>query len=112
MRAYGERLARRATHEASVADVTRRSLLRADQALRAASSPALPLLQIHDEVLFEVPEEALEEAAGIAADAFRTAFDMEVPLRVSCKAGPSWARLERLPAADLGHDSARESMSP
>ena len=96
MRAYGERLARRATHEASVADVTRRSLLRADQALRAAGSEALPLLQIHDEVLFEVPEEALAETARIAAEAFGGAFEMVVPLRVSCKAGPDWAHLTRL----------------
>lgn len=96
MRAYGERLARRATHEASVADVTRRSLLRADQALRSAGSAAVPLLQIHDEVLFEVPEPALQETAHIAAAAFASAFELRVPLRVACKAGPSWASLERL----------------
>src|SRR5262249_50692829 len=55
-RSYAERLARRATHEGSVADVSRRGLLDADRALRAAGLAAVPLVQILDEVLFEVPE--------------------------------------------------------
>lgn len=95
-RAYAERMGRRATHEGSVADVSRRGLLRADQALRAAGLRAQPLLQVHDEVLFEVPAEELERAAQLAADAMRGAFQLEVPLRVGVKAGPNWAHLEAL----------------
>ncbi|HZO11675.1 MAG TPA: DNA polymerase, partial [Polyangiaceae bacterium] len=94
---YAERLARRATHEGSVADVSRRSLLRADQALRTAGLRALPLLQVHDEVLFEVPGDELETSARVAALAMRNAFELEVPLRVGCWVGPSWAELEPLP---------------
>ncbi len=88
-----ERMARRATHEGSVADVSRRGLLRADQALGAAGSRAQPLLQMHDEVLFEVPEEEVADSARIAAEAMRNAFALEVPLRVGCKAGKSWGEL-------------------
>lgn len=91
--AYSERLARRATHEGSVADVTRRGLLRAAQALSAAGSAALPLVQIHDEVLFEVPEGELVAAAELTSEAMRGAFALRVPLRVGCKAGPNWADL-------------------
>jgi DNA polymerase-1 len=93
-RSYAERLARRATHEGSVADVSRRGLLRADQAIRAAGLAAFPLLQVHDEVLFEVPAGELEATAEVAAEAMRRAFDLVVPLRVGCKAGPNWADLE------------------
>jgi DNA polymerase I len=96
MRAYAERLARRATHEGSVADVSRRGLLHADRALRAAGLRAAPLLQVHDEVLFEVPEAELEEAAKLAAEAMQNAFALEVPLRVGVEAGPNWADLEEL----------------
>src|SRR5690606_39642440 len=81
LRAYAERLARRATHEGSVADVSRRGLLEADRALRAAGLAAAPLLQVHDEVLFEVPEDELEEAARISAEAMKHAFELAVPLR-------------------------------
>jgi DNA polymerase I len=96
IRSYAERLARRATHEGSVADVSRRGLLDADRALRAAGIAARTLLQIHDEVLFEVREDALADAARIAAEAMRNAFKLEVPLRVGVAAGPSWAELESL----------------
>ncbi len=90
---YAERLARRATHEGSVADVTRRGLLRAAQALRAAGLQAFPLLQIHDEVLFEVPDAQVAKTARAAAGAMVGAFDLVVPLRVSCKIGPNWSAL-------------------
>ena len=93
-RSYAERLARRATHEGSVADVSRRGLLRADQALRARGLAATPLLQIHDEVLFEVPQGEVEASAEVAAEAMAQAYALEVPLRVGRKAGPNWADLE------------------
>lgn len=96
IRSYAERLARRATHEGSVADVSRRGLLNADRAIRKAGLAARTLLQIHDEVLFEVRNDALAETAQIAADAMRNAFALEVPLRVGVYAGPSWAELSAL----------------
>jgi DNA polymerase-1 len=96
-RSYAERLARRATHEGSVADVSRRGLLDADRALRRAGLRAQPLAQILDEVLFEVPEVELEEAARVAATAMREAFaPLEVPLVVGLEAGPNWADLAPL----------------
>jgi DNA polymerase-1 len=96
-RSYAERLARRATHEGSVSDVSRRGLLDADRALRAAGLQAMPLAQILDEVLFEVPTEELPEAARLAAKAMREAFTLEAPLRVGLEAGPNWADLEPYP---------------
>src|SRR4051812_3716039 len=95
-RAYAERMARRGTHEGSVADVSRRGLLDADRALRRAGLAAAPLLQIHDEVLFSVPEAELPDAARIAAEAMRHAYALEAPLRVGVEAGPTWADLESI----------------
>ncbi|HTL34214.1 MAG TPA: DNA polymerase [Kofleriaceae bacterium] len=96
-RSYAERLARRATHEGSVADVARRALLDADRALRAAGLHATPLVQVVDEVLFEVRESELVQSATIAADAMRHAFELEVPLTVGAWAGHNWADLEEVP---------------
>lgn len=96
IRSYAERLARRATHEGSVADVSRRGLLAADRALRGAGLDARTLLQIHDEVLFEVRDDVVHEAAQLAADAMRNAYALEVPLRVGVYVGPSWGELEPL----------------
>lgn len=94
VRSYAERLARRATHEASVQDVSRRALLDADRAIRREGLATVPLLQVLDEVLFEVPEAELERAARICADAMRHAYALEVPLVVGVEAGKNWADLE------------------
>ncbi len=93
-RSYADRLARRATHEGSVSDVSRRGLLDAHRAFRKAGLAALPVAQILDEVLFEVPTEELPEAARIGAEAMRNAFTLKTPLRVGLEAGPNWADLE------------------
>lgn len=93
-RSYAERLARRATHEASVQDVSRRGLLDADRAIVREGLSAKPLLQILDEVLFEVPEKELAKAARVCADAMRHAYALEVPLVVGVEAGKNWADLE------------------
>jgi DNA polymerase-1 len=95
-RSYAERLARRATHEGSVADVARRALLDAERALRRAGLSAAPVHEIVDEVLFEVPEAELDAAARVAAEAMRHAFELEVPLVVGVEAGPNWADLAPL----------------
>ena len=99
-RSYAERMARRATHEGSVADVSRRGLLDAARALRAAGLAAAPVLQIHDEVLFEVPEGELAVAARVASAAMRSAFELAVPLVVGVEAGPNWADLAPLAVGD------------
>jgi len=96
-RSYAERLARRATHEGSVSDVSRRGLLDAYRAFRKAGLAALPVAQILDEVLFEVPTDELPEAARIGAEAMRNAFLLDAPLRVGLEAGPNWADLEPYP---------------
>ncbi|MBA3393165.1 MAG: hypothetical protein H0T89_10995 [Deltaproteobacteria bacterium] len=93
-RAYAERMARRATHEGSVSDVARRGLLDADRALRDNGLGAIPLVQILDEVLFEVPEAEVAEAAQIACQAMRLAFVLAAPLRVGVEVGPTWADLQ------------------
>jgi DNA polymerase-1 len=95
LRSYAERLARRGTHEGSVADVARRALLDADRALRAAGLYAKPIVQVVDEVLFEVRADELADSARIAADAMKSAFaPLEVPLVVGVEAGANWADLE------------------
>lgn len=96
LRSYAERLARRATHEASVQDVSRRALLEADRAIRREGLGTVPVLQILDEVLFDVPEEELERSARVCAEAMKHAYELEVPLKVGVEAGKNWADLEKV----------------
>lgn len=94
---YAERLARRATHEASVQDVSRRALLEADRAIAREGLGALPVLQILDEVLFDVPADDLARCARVCADAMKGAYALEVPLVVGVEAGKNWADLAPVP---------------
>ena len=93
-RSYAERLARRATHEGSVSDVARRALLEVDRALRREGLGAVPVHEILDEVLFDVPEAELEVTARVARTAMANAFALEVPLVVGVEAGRNWADLQ------------------
>ncbi len=97
LRSYAERLARRGTHEGSVADVARRALLEADRALRRAGLRAAPLVVVIDEVLFEVAENELTATANVCAEAMRHAFELHVPLVVGVEAGRTWADLVPVP---------------
>ncbi len=56
----------------------------------------MPVLQILDEVLFEVPEPELEKAARVCSEAMKNAWELEVPLVVGVEVGKNWADLERL----------------
>lgn len=94
IRSYAERMARRATHEASVQDVSRRALLEADRVIKREGLGARPVLQVLDEVLFDVPEPELFTAAKKLSDAMKNAYRLEVPLVVGVEAGPNWADLE------------------
>jgi DNA polymerase-1 len=69
-------------------------LLEADRALRREGLRSVPLVQVVDEVLFEVPEAELAVAARVAATAMRHAFELAVPLVVGVEAGRTWADLE------------------
>lgn len=96
-RAYAERLARRAAIEGTVADVTRQGLRDVDVALQAAGLSAVPLLQVHDEILFEVPEAELDDTIAIGCKTLEAVADLDVPLRVGPKVGPDWAALRAVP---------------
>jgi DNA polymerase-1 len=97
-RSYAERLARRATHEASVQDVSRRALLEADRAIARENLGAQPVLQVLDEVLFDVPEAELDRAARILSHAMTHAYELDVPLVVGVEAGKNWADFEPVEA--------------
>ena len=97
LRSYAERVGRRATHEGSVADVTRRALLHSERAIRDAGLGGFPLHQLLDEVLFEGPEEEVEATTKLVADAMRSVYALRVPLRVAAKAGARWGHLEEIP---------------
>src|SRR3546814_3693713 len=68
MRSFGERAAINAPIQGTAADIIKRAMVRLRPALEKAGSPARMLLQVHDELVFEVPEDAVEATAALVRE--------------------------------------------
>jgi DNA polymerase-1 len=51
------------------------------------------IMQVHDELVFEVPEEELQKATPMIQKEMETVMDLSVPLRISISSGKNWAEL-------------------
>ncbi len=67
-------------------------MIHCDDALKANGLHAKMLLQIHDELVFELPKEELEETQKIVKKAMEGAFELDVPLVVNFEVGNSLAK--------------------
>ena len=91
VRMAGERQAMNAPIQGLAADIFKVALVRLDAALEASDLRSRLILQVHDEVILEVPPEERERADEVVLDAMSAAFDLRVPLEVNLSHGPSWA---------------------
>jgi DNA polymerase-1 len=93
-RAFNERAAINAPIQGSAADIIRRAMTRMDAALVDAKLDAQMLLQVHDELVFEVPQSQVEATIALArqvmVDAPNPAVRLSVPLQVDAKAAKNW----------------------
>jgi DNA polymerase I len=53
-------------------------------------------MQVHDELVFDVDEDTVDEVAGLAVDRMVAAYDLEPPLEVEAKAGARWGQVKPL----------------
>jgi DNA polymerase-1 len=91
IRQAGERQAMNAGIQGLAADIFKVALVRLDLALEEAASASRLILQVHDEVILEVPPDELDEATTLVLDAMSGAFSLRVPLAVNLTVGDSWA---------------------
>ncbi|MDJ1159535.1 DNA polymerase I [Chelatococcus sp. SYSU_G07232] len=93
-RAFVERQAINAPLQGSGADIIRRAMIRMDGALAEAKLDARMLLQVHDELVFEVPEDQVEATLPVVRkvmeEAPHPAVQLAVPLQVDARAGDNW----------------------
>jgi DNA polymerase I len=90
-RSFAERQAINARIQGTAADIMRRAMRNVSRALERAGSPARMLLQVHDELVFEVPEADVEATAAIVRTEMERAYTMGVPLVAEAGWGRSWA---------------------
>lgn len=97
VRQAAERMAINTPMQGSAADIIKQAMLRFAEALRATELRAQMLLQVHDELLLEVPQGELAETASLVAECMSGAYQLSVPLKVDVKAGKNWLDMQPLP---------------
>jgi DNA polymerase-1 len=99
LQSLGERQALNAPIQGSASDVFKVAMIEVDRALREQTGlECHVLLTVHDELVFEVPKEHVEQAADVVRDRMEHAVDLDVPLRADIAWGPNWSE-----AAPEGH---------
>ncbi|MFQ3622039.1 MAG: DNA polymerase I, partial [Acetobacteraceae bacterium] len=89
-RAFAERQAINAPLQGGAADVIKRAMVRLPRAIAEAGLGARLLLQVHDELLFEVPEREIDATAATVKRVMESAASLRVPLVVETGAARSW----------------------
>jgi DNA polymerase-1 len=94
IRAFNERAAINARLQGTAADIIRRAMVRMDAALAKQKLNAQMLLQVHDELVFEVPDDEVEKTLPVVtkvmAEAPMPALSLSVPLAVEAHAANNW----------------------
>ena len=90
-RGYAERQAINAPLQGGAADIIKRAMVKLPAALAAAGLKSRMLLQVHDELLFEAPEDEAPRLAALVRDVMEHAAVLSVPLVVETGIGRSWA---------------------
>jgi DNA polymerase-1 len=91
VRAIGERQALNAPIQGSAADIMKLAMINVDRALTESDLGARMILTVHDELVFEVPEEELDEASALVEKEMTAVTEMKVPLAVDLSSGSDWA---------------------
>ena len=89
-RSFGERVAMNAPIQGTAADIIKIAMIKVYEGLNAAGLKTRLILQIHDELLLEVPEEEVEQARQILQAAMESAADLAVKLEIDLHTGKNW----------------------
>ena len=100
LRAAGERMAINMPIQGTAADIVKIAMIRLDERLRAGGFRARPLLQVHDELLLEVPRDEVDRLVPILRETMEGALPLDVPLTVDIKVGDDWESMTPLTRAD------------
>lgn len=95
-RQLGERLAVNTVIQGSAADLIKKAMVDIYRELSRRRYETRMVLQVHDELLFEVPRRELKTVASLIREKMETALTFNVPITVTLKAGPNWHDVERI----------------
>jgi DNA polymerase-1 len=91
-RQYAERSAINAPMQGTAADIIKRAMIAIDGWLKDTRTPARLIMQVHDELVLEVAEQAIDETVRQLRGHMSRAAELAVPLKVDVGVGPNWDR--------------------
>ncbi|MEM8915334.1 MAG: DNA polymerase I, partial [Pseudomonadota bacterium] len=91
-RSFAERQAINAPIQGTAADIIKRAMARVGGAIEEAGLSARLLLQVHDELVFEAPEDEAEKTASVVTDVMQGVADLSVPLVAEAGIGDTWGQ--------------------
>ncbi|MGZ8502251.1 MAG: DNA polymerase I [Candidatus Limnocylindrales bacterium] len=100
LRAAGERMAINMPIQGTAADIIKIAMIRLAERLAEGGFKARPLLQVHDELLLEVPRDEVDRLVPILRSTMESALALDVPLTVDVKIGDDWESMIPLTRAD------------
>jgi DNA polymerase-1 len=90
VRQFGERVAQNTPIQGTAADMIKRAMIHVQHALDERRSAARLLLQVHDELLLEVPEGELDDVRTLVVERMESAMELAVPLVAEWGVGANW----------------------
>jgi DNA polymerase-1 len=94
LRGFAERTAVNTPLQGTAADLIKIAMIRIDQRLREEHFATRMTLQVHDELLFDVPEKEVEQIKELVRHEMETVIQLKVPVVVDCGVGPNWRDLK------------------
>jgi DNA polymerase-1 len=93
IRQASERMATNTPLQGTAADIIKLAMIHIQNRIEELSLSTKMIMQVHDELVFEVPEEELQKALPMIQDEMETVMELSVPLKVSIHSGKNWAEV-------------------
>ncbi len=90
---FAKRVAINTPIQGTSADIIKVAMLEISERIKKERLKTKMTIQIHDELLFEVPEDEVKEVSRLAKEIMEGSIELEVPIRVDIKMGKSWAEI-------------------
>ena len=91
-----ERMAINTPIQGTAADIVKIAMINLDRELKSSGYRSRMLLQVHDELVLEVPEEELNTMVALVSRVMSDAYEIDVPLKVDVKTGRNWLEMEEV----------------
>jgi len=96
LRQFAERQAINAPMQGTAADIIKIAMVKISRQLIAHKLSSTMIMTVHDELVFDVPQEELKKMVSLVRQEMAGAMDLSVPMKTSVKVGPNWLEMEKV----------------